>query len=114
MRASFRMVVGFVLGCILTVCAFALTGAGHGTYTPLTANAPMLIIIPEIGILAALIGAPLVWAGYFLAIPEINSRILRLFVFILVALVHLGAGAWMASHDTPYFARAFDRSPTVV
>jgi hypothetical protein len=74
----------------------------------------MFVVIPDVGVMVALFGTPLLWAGYFLAIPEINSRILRLFAFVLVALVHLGAGAGMASHDTPYFARAFDRFPTFI
>jgi hypothetical protein len=110
MRSSFRISVGFGLGCLLSICAFALAGAGHGTYTPLTANAPMLIIIPEVGVLAALLGTPLLWAAYFLAIPEINSRILRLLAVALVALVHLGTGTWMASRDT-YLPRMFAFAP---
>jgi hypothetical protein len=111
MRSSFRIAVGFALGCVLSVCAFSLAGAGHGTYTPLTANAPMLAIIPDVGILAALFGTPLLWAGYFLAIPEIDSRILRLCAVVLVALVHLGAGTWMASRDS-YLPRMLAYAPS--
>ena len=78
---------------------------------PLTANAPMLVIIPEVGVFAALFGTPLLWAAYFLTIPEINSRILRLLSVALVALVHLGAGTWMASRDT-YLPRMFGYAPS--
>ena len=111
MRPSFRIAAGFVLGCILSVCAFSLAGAGHGTYTPLTANAPMLVVIPDVGILAALFGTPLLWAAYFLAIPEITSRILRLLAVILVALLHVGVGTWMASRDS-YLPRMFAYAPS--
>ena len=111
MRSSFRIAVGLGLGCILSICAFALAGAGHGTYTPLTANAPMLAIIPDVGILAALFGTPFLWAGYFLAIPEITSRILRLFAVVMVALVHLGVATWMASDDS-YLPHMFEYAPS--
>jgi hypothetical protein len=111
MRSSFRISVGFGLGCLLSICAFALAGAGHGTYTPLTANAPMLVIIPEVGVFAALFGTPLLWAAYFLTIPEINSRTLRMLSIALVALVHLGVGTWMASRDT-YLPQMFGYAPS--
>jgi len=71
----------------------------------------MLVIIPEVGVFAALFGTPLLWAAYFLTIPEINSRILRLLSVALVALVHLGAGTWMASRDT-YLPRMFGYAPS--
>src|ERR1051326_1492156 len=111
MRSSYRVAIGFVLGSVLAVCAFGLAGAGHGTYTPITANAPMLAIIPEIGVAAALFGTPLLWAGYFLAVPEISSPILRSFAVTAVALVHLGTAVWMSSRDE-YFGRVFDRYPS--
>jgi hypothetical protein len=111
MRSSYRVAIGFILGCVLTVCAFGLAGAGHGTYTPVTANAPMFAVIPTIGVPMALIGTPLLWAVYFLALPKITSRILRLFAVGAVAFVHLGTVAWMSSRDE-YFGRVFDRSPS--
>ncbi len=111
MRSSFRISIGFGLGCLLSISAFALAGAGHGTYTPLTANAPMLVIIPEVGVFAALFGTPLLWAAYFLAIPEINARVLRLCAVVLVGLVHMGAGTWMASRDS-YLSRMFAYTPS--
>jgi hypothetical protein len=111
MGTSIRFVVGFALGCVLSFCALLLAGAGHGTYTPLTANAPMLTLIPKAGVFMALFGTPLLWAIYFMAIPGINSRILRLVAVVLVALVHLGSGAWAASQDS-YLAGTFDRSPS--
>ena len=111
MRSSYRVAIGFVFGCGLAACAFGLAGAGHGTYTPMTANAPMFAIIPEIGVAAALIGTPLLWAGYFLALPEISSRGLRLLAVAAVALMHLGTAAWMSAHDE-YFGRVFDRYPS--
>ena len=106
MRSTFRIGIGFALGCILSIFAFALAGVGHGTYTPLVANAPMLIFIPEVGILAAFFGTPLLWAAYFLCIPRIKSGIARLVAVVLIALVHLGAGAWMAAQDS-YLLRTF-------
>ena len=50
MRSSFRIGVGFALGCVLSVFAFAHAGVGHGSYTPLVANAPMLVFIPVLGV----------------------------------------------------------------
>jgi hypothetical protein len=111
MRSSFRIAIGFSLGCVLSVCAFGLAGAGHGTYTPISANAPMLYIIPDAGIALALFGTPLLWAAYSLAIPEISSRILRLLVIAVVAVMHLGTAVWMSSRDS-YFGRAFNRYPS--
>jgi hypothetical protein len=110
MRPSFRIGLGFVLGCILSFFAFALTGAGHGTYTPVVANAPMLIFIPGVGILAAVFGTPVLWAAYFLLIPKIKSGIARLLAVMLVALVHLGSGAGMALQDS-YLQRTFKSQP---
>jgi hypothetical protein len=113
MRSSYRVAVGLVLGCVLSVCAFGLAGAGHGTYTPITANAPMLAIVPDAGIVLALLGTPLLWAAYFLALPKITSRILRLFAVAVVASVHLGTAAWMSSRDE-YFGRVFERFPSLM
>jgi hypothetical protein len=70
----------------------------------------MLAVIPDIGILAALIGTPLLWAGYFLAIPEIDSHMARRGAVVLVALVHLGAGTWMATRDA-YLPRMLAYAP---
>src|ERR1043166_1765270 len=90
MRSSYRVAIGFVIGCVLAACAFGLGGAGPGTYTAIMANAPMLAVIPGIGVVLALFGTPLLWAGYFLVLPEVRSRILRLVSFALVTLMHLG------------------------
>lgn len=71
----------------------------------------MLYIIPDAGIALALFGTPLLWAAYSLAIPEISSRILRLLVIAVVAVMHLGTAVWMSSRDS-YFGRAFNRYPS--
>lgn len=110
MRPSFRIGVGFVLGCILSMFAFAHAGVGHGSYTPLVANAPMLVLIPEIGILVAFFGTPFLWAAYFLWIPEIRSGTGRSVAVVLAALAHVGTGAWMASRDS-YLQRTFGDEP---
>lgn len=94
----------------LSIFAFAHAGVGHGSYSPLVANAPVLIFIPEVGILAAVFGTPFLWAAYFLWIPEIKSGKARLFAVVLVALVHLEAGDWMASQDS-YLLRTFKDEP---
>jgi hypothetical protein len=79
----------------------------------MTANAPMLAIVPDAGIVLALLGTPLLWAAYFLALPKITSRILRLFAVAVVASVHLGTAAWMSSRDE-YFGRVFERFPSLM
>ncbi|MDX6501191.1 MAG: hypothetical protein QOG23_4451 [Blastocatellia bacterium] len=111
MRSSYRIAIGFLFGCVLAVCAFGLAGAGHGTYTPMAANAPMLAVILEIGVAVALFGTPLLWAGYFLMLPQIPARVPRLLAVAAVALVHLGTAVWMSSRDE-YFGRVFDRYPS--
>ena len=111
MRSSYRIAIGFIFGCLLAAGAFGLAGAGHGTYTPMFANAPMLAVIPEIGVGASLLGTPLLWAGYFLGLPEIRSRFPRLLAIAAVALLHFGTAAWMWSRDE-YFDRMFQRYPS--
>ena len=71
----------------------------------------MLAVIPGIGVVLALFGTPLLWAGYFLVLPEVRSRILRLVSFALVTLMHLGGAVWFSSRDE-YFGRIFERYPS--
>ena len=114
MRTSFRFAIGFALGCALSVCAWILAGAGHGTYAPLIANAPMLAFLPiPISVVASLFGTPLLWAMYFVVMPKLDSRIFKAVAVTAVALEHLGSGAWFASED-PYFMRMLGYSPSLI
>jgi heme/copper-type cytochrome/quinol oxidase subunit 4 len=45
MSAWVRAIIGFTLGLLLTLVALFLSGAGHGTYVPMTANVSVMIFI---------------------------------------------------------------------
>jgi heme/copper-type cytochrome/quinol oxidase subunit 4 len=110
MGRKLRFAFGFVLGLILSACALFLTGAGHGTYAPIIANASFLALIPGLGILLALAGTPFLWAIYFLVIPEIDSRPGRVIALVLISLLHVVPGVWLASEDHA-FTRALESHP---
>lgn len=112
MRSFYRMAVGFGAGLVLSGCAFILTGAGHGTYAPTFANAPMLAIIPNgIGILLSLFGTPFLWGFYLLAIPKIGIRPLRWLTVAIVAAAHLGSGLLIMSREV-YWTGSLQRYPS--
>ncbi|MCM3870273.1 MAG: hypothetical protein ND895_06190 [Pyrinomonadaceae bacterium] len=104
-----RFAFGFVLGLILLVCALLLSGAGHGTYAPVIANASVLALIPGLGFLIP----PFLWALYFLVIPEIDPPVRKVIALVLIALLHMVPGIWIASED-PAFIRALESNFGVV
>jgi hypothetical protein len=101
------------LGLALTALAVLLTGAGHGTYVPIIANASYLWLIPGIGILLAIFAPPLQWALYFALIPAIQSRLKRVLVMVAVELAHLVLAVVLVNQD-PSFTRALEQEPRLV
>lgn len=97
----FRFFLGFGIGAILTVYAFAFAGVGHGTYAPLVFVTPLIVsdAIPTL-----LLG-PLLWAIYFLLIPQIRIAGIRIACTSAILSVHFLTGAWLAIED-PAFTRA--------
>jgi hypothetical protein len=95
-----RFLLGLFLGGVLTVEAVALSGPGHGSYAPLVFTASVAALIPFLGLCAG----PLLWAFYFLIIPNFERRGSRLTALSLVSLLHCGAGLWLALGD-PAFTR---------
>lgn len=96
-----RFLLGLFLGAVLTVEAVALAGAGHGTYAPLVFTASVAALIPFLGLFAG----PLLWALYFLIIPNFERPGSRVTALSLISLLHCGAGLWLAFGD-PAFTRA--------
>lgn len=105
MQTHIRASIGFLLGLALAAIAFLLSGAGHGTYVPMIANVSVLAFIPLLGILIAGFGAPFLWAGHFIVIPAIVSRVKRTIALALVTIFHLIPPLWLAFGDS-----AFDRA----
>jgi hypothetical protein len=96
-----RFFVGLLLGVILTVEALGFAGVGHGTYAPLVFTASVAAFIPLLGLFAG----PLLWAFYFLLIPNLERSWSQTVGWSLVLLAHFGPGFWLAYED-PAFTRA--------
>ncbi len=96
-----RFFLGFFFGTILTVEALAIGGVGHGSYAPLILTASVAALIPFLNLFAG----PLLWAFYFLLIPNLEGLLKRVIALLLVSLLHFGLGLWAALGD-PAFARA--------
>jgi hypothetical protein len=72
MNVKRRIVIGFMIGCCLSMFAALLAGAGHGTYVPLVVSSSVLVFLPGIGIRVAFFAAPVLWAVYLVLIPTIQ------------------------------------------
>ena len=86
--------IGFLVGCILTLFGLWFTAAGHGSYAPLLAAAPLfiaMIYLGEVGFFFGMASGPLLWALYYLLIPSIRSRAARVIVIVVLLVVHLAA-----------------------
>lgn len=101
--------VGAAHGTVLAVLAFLAAGYGHGTYVVLgLASAPLGLL----GIIAALIGLPFLWAAMFVLARRNRSA------FVFAMLVHyLSAAVLLTTRqfadqfgDWDYFGRAWTRS----
>ena len=96
-----RFFIGLLLGVVLTAEALAIGGVGHGTYAPLIFAASLTVLIPMLGLFTG----PLLWAFYFLLIPNLERSWTQTVGWSLVLLAHFGPGFWVAYED-PAFARA--------
>ena len=96
-----RFFVGLFLGVVLTGEALGFAGVGHGTYAPLVFAASLAALIPLLGLFAG----PLLWAFYFLVIPNLLGSWSQIAALLLVMLAHFGPSLWVAYED-PAFTRA--------
>jgi hypothetical protein len=96
-----RFFVGLCCGIVLAFESVVLTGAGHGTYAPLVFTSSLFAFVPVLG----LFSGPLLWAIYFVVIPNLDAIKIRLIVLSTVLLAHLIPGFWLAAGDSA-FARA--------
>jgi len=103
-----RFFIGLLLGIILTGQAVMFAGVGHGSYAPLVCVASVIALVP----ILALPAGPLLWALYFLVIPNLGSGRSKTFVLSLILFLHLAPGFWLASED-PALARANLNSLTI-
>jgi hypothetical protein len=90
-----------LFGVILTVEALAFAGVGHGTYAPLVFTASVTVLVPLLGLFAG----PLLWAFYFLVIPNLQRSWSQAVAWSVVLLAHFVPGLWVAFED-PAFSRA--------
>ena len=102
-----RFFLGLGFGVVLTVYAFAFGGVGHGTYVPLAFTASLIALTEIWGVLPDLLLTPLLWALYFLFIPRIRKRWLRISSTVAILSCHILVGMWLAIED-PAFTRAMN------
>ena len=95
-----RLLIGLFFGIVLTAQGIAFTGAGHGSYAFLACASSVFMFMP----LLALVAGPLLWAFYFLFIPNLDKGWQRTTALSAVLVFHLGFGSWFAFQD-PAFAR---------
>ena len=96
-----RFFLGLLFGTVLTAEAFAFAGAGHGSYAPLFFVASVAALSP----LLAIVAGPLLWAIYFLFIPNLETARKQTVTLLAVSLLHVIPGSWLAFED-PAFARS--------
>src|SRR5207244_13266242 len=90
-----RFFIGLLLGIILTGQALMFAGVGHGSYAPLIFVASIPGLIPLLGLFAG----PLLWALYFLIVPNLDTSRSKVVAISLISLLHLLPGLWIASQD---------------
>jgi len=100
-----RFFLGLGFGVVLTVYSFAFVGVGHGTYAPMGFTASFVALMTNWGALPVLLMAPFLWAFYFLFIPRLRARGMRITATVAILSCHVLAGIWFAIED-PAFTRA--------
>jgi len=90
-----RFFIGLLLGVILTAQALWFAGVGHGSYAPLICVASIIGFVPILGLVAG----PLLWALYFLIIPNLDNSRSQVVLLSLILFLHLVPGFWIASQD---------------
>ncbi|MDX6530834.1 MAG: hypothetical protein QOH41_3124 [Blastocatellia bacterium] len=83
------------MGVILTTQAVVFAGIGHGSYAPMAYVASVIGLMP----ILALPAGPLLWALYFLVIPNLDSSRSKVRALCLVLAFHLLPGSWIAYQD---------------
>lgn len=78
----------------LTGEAMLIGGIGHGSYAPLAFAASVAVFFP----LVAFGAGPLLWAAYFLLIPNLQGKKTSLGIWVIL-LLHIGPGLWLAYDD---------------
>ena len=96
-----RFFIGLLLGIVLTAQALIFAAVGHCSYAPLVFVASIIGLIPILGLFAG----PLLWAFYFLIIPNLETSRSKTLIICLILLLHLLPGFWIASQD-PALTRA--------
>ena len=106
MRTVVRFVSGFVIGCVLFIWSFILTGVGHGPTVPFASAAPFLFLNRDAfghlgpwGFLLIWVGTGLLWSVYFGVFPPIGSFAIRMLLLMLVVVVHVGTAARELAND---------------
>lgn len=96
-----RFLIGVLFGIALTAEALFLSAAGHGSYAPWVFVASLIALVP----LLSLVAGPLLWALYFLFIPNLERLQARIIALLLVGVAHFLPGCWLAYED-PAFKRS--------
>jgi hypothetical protein len=94
-----RFFIGLGFGVTLTVYSFAFVGVGHGTYVPMAFTASLIALTDNWGAIPAVLLAPLLWALYFLLIPRIRRRWMRITTTVAVLFCHVLTGMWLGMED---------------
>lgn len=96
MSKKFRSILGFFVGCLLSVSALLLGGAGHGTFAPMVGNASIFFFVPGLGVFLAILGTPFLWAIYYALIPKFDWYWAKLTGLFSVLVLHLVLGTGYA------------------
>ncbi len=95
-----RLIIGAAFGIALTAQGVFSIGVGHGSLAPWVFAASFFAFMP----LLAFAAGPLLWAFYFLTIPNLERLQTRVIAICGMLLAHILPGCWLAYTD-PAFAR---------
>ena len=109
-----RFFLGLLFGVILTICSFSFIGVGHGTYVPMVFTASLIALITEFGAIPAIVLGPFLWALYFLLIPRIQTKWVRIASAFMVLSVHLLSGIWLAIEDPAFWRTLSEQLPELL
>jgi hypothetical protein len=105
-----RFFVGLGFGVVLTILGLGLGGVGHGSYVPMIFLNPLILLpLPAFFIT---IGSVL-WALYFVLVPRISAKRIRIVTICVIYCTHLGIGALYANQDSA-FRRSISEHPTAI
>lgn len=104
---------GGAIGVLIWLPALWCTGAGHGTYIPITLSGSPLSLVPPVGFL----GVPVVWAVIVALAAAPRTRRNRILFLALMAAHYVVAGAliaWTPLGDWKYVGVTWNAIPGVV